>query len=358
MLQSRTWVNPTLTNEVNMNISQQETRHADKTDIILAVLYAVVILAGMFGNSIVIVVVWKTRSMHTATNYLLVNLAASDILVLLWCPRTYSFAIAGSIPNGKLGDYLCRFFIGDAVDTLCLGVTLFTLTVLAVERYQALVTPMSTKYTLTKRSVSYAIAATWFLSFAISIPDFVFTHVEVESGKCISPLSPEANHVKTTYIALAISMYILIPLLVVTFCYFQILRGMFITHTICAGPTSRNSEKRKLAILIIAVTVAFYLFFIPFAMFMLNVAFAKHYAAGHRVSEAKVTVLKILTFLIVTNSSLNPVLYAFQSENYRRGFRNLFCRRNIVAPLTNGSTSVAPVELGRIPRITVVKTCP
>lgn len=318
-----------------MNVSLEATDQVNTSDIVFTVLYAVVILFGIFGNSLVIAVVWKTRAMHTTTNYLLVNLAASDILVLLWCPSTYNFAVVGSVPTGNLGDYLCRFFIGDPVDTLCLGVTLFTLTVLAVERYQALVKPMATKYTLTKNSVSYAIAFIWILSVAISVPDFVYTHVDATTGKCISPLSAEANGFKGTYVAVAISFYILLPLLVITFCYCQILRGMFITHTICAGPANGNSEKRKLAILIIAVTVVFYVLFLPFGVFMLHVAYAKH-ADGHKQSEVELTMVKVLNFLIVANSSLNPMLYAFQSENYRTGFRNLFCPSNSVAPLENG----------------------
>lgn len=314
-----------------MDTSQRDVQRVDRSDIALAVFYGIVILTGIFGNSLVIVVVWKTRVMHTATNYLLVNLAASDILVLLWCPNTYDFAVAGALPEGQLGDYLCRFFIGDPMDTLCLGVTLFTLTVLAVERYQALVTPMRTKYTLTKKSVVYAIAATWIISLLISLPDFVFTHVDRKTGKCVSPLGPEVDvpSGKATYVIAGISLYILLPSLVVTFCYFQILRGMFITQNICAGPANGNLEKRKLAILIIAVTVAFYILFFPFAIFMLHVALEKHFGStAHVENETEVTVLRILKFFIVANSSLNPVLYAFQSENYRKGFRSLFCRNN------------------------------
>lgn len=321
-----------------MDDSRRETQRTDRSDtsdIALAVFYAVVILTGIFGNSLVIAVVWKTKAMHTTTNYLLVNLAASDILVLLWCPSTYNFAVVGSFPEGQLGDYLCRFFTGDPMDTLCLGVTLFTLTVLAVERYQGLVTPMTARYTLTKKTVIYAIVATWIISLLISIPDFIFTHVDRTTGKCVSPLGPEmdARSGKATYIVIAISLYIFLPLVIITFCYFQILRGMFITRTICAGPANGNSEKRKLAILIIAVTVAFYILFLPFAIFMLHVALTKHFPTDHGESETELTVLKVLTFLIVANSSLNPVLYAFQSENYRKAFRSLFCSDNSVVEI-------------------------
>ena len=322
----------------NMDDSQRDAQRSDRSDtgdIALAVVYAVVILTGIFGNSLVIAVVWKTKTMHTTTNYLLVNLAASDILVLLWCPSTYNFAVVDSFPEGQLGDYLCRFFTGDPMDTLCLGVTIFTLTVLAVERYQALVTPMTAKYTLTKKSVVYAIAATWMISMLISIPDFIFTHVDRTTGKCVSPLGPEmdVHSGKATYVIIAISLYIFVPLVIISFCYFQILRGMFITRTICAGPANGNSEKKKLAILIIAVTVVFYILFLPFAIFALHVALTKQFTTNNGENQTELIVLKVLTFLIVANSSLNPVLYAFQSENYRKAFRNLFCSDNSVVEI-------------------------
>ena len=319
-----------------MEDSRQDFQRISRYDIVLAVLYGVVIIAGIFCNSLVIAVVWKTRTMHTATNYLLVNLASSDILVLLWCPRTYDFVVTGSLPKGITGDYLCRFFIADPMDILCLGVTLFTLTVLAVERYQALVTPLSTKYKLNKKSVMYAIATTWIASLLISIPDFIFTHVDGNRGKCVSPLGPEVDAGSDkTYVVIAVSLYIFIPFLVITYCYCQILRGMFITQTICAGPANVNSEKRKLAVLIIAVTVVFYILFLPFAICMLHVAFTNRLAKEYTENESNVEVLKVLSFLIVANSSLNPVLYAFQSENYRKGFRGLFCPKNSVGQMQN-----------------------
>ena len=138
---------------------------------------------------------------------------------------------------------------------------------------------------------------------------------------------------KATYVIIAISLYISVPLMIITFCYFQILRGMFITRTNCAGPANGNAEKKKLAILIIAVTVVFYILFLPFAIFMLDVALTQHFTTDDEENQTELTVLKVLTFLIVANSSLNPVLYAFQSENYRKAFRGLFCSDNSVVQI-------------------------
>ena len=55
-------------------------------DIAFATLYSFIVFFGIVGNGIVIAIVRKTPSMHTTTNYLLVNLAVADLLSLIFCP--------------------------------------------------------------------------------------------------------------------------------------------------------------------------------------------------------------------------------------------------------------------------------
>ena len=94
--------------------------------------------------------------------------------------------------------------------------------------------------------------------------------------------------------------------------------------------TNGNSEKRKLAVLIIAVTLAFYLSFLPYSAFILHRAFKERFKTGHLEPVAESTVLSVMKFLTVASCTLNPVLYSWQSEHYRKGFKRLFCRQNVV----------------------------
>ena len=47
---------------------------------------SVIFFVGLIGNLMVILVVWRTRSMRTPTNCYLVSLAAADILLLVSAP--------------------------------------------------------------------------------------------------------------------------------------------------------------------------------------------------------------------------------------------------------------------------------
>lgn len=51
--------------------------------ILVTVCYAVIFIAGILGNLITCLVIYRNKSMHTATNFYLANLAISDLTLLL-----------------------------------------------------------------------------------------------------------------------------------------------------------------------------------------------------------------------------------------------------------------------------------
>jgi hypothetical protein len=62
-----------------------ENLYRDPLSIILpiSVIYIIIFIAGILGNAITCVVIATNKTMHTATNYYLFNLAVSDSLILL-----------------------------------------------------------------------------------------------------------------------------------------------------------------------------------------------------------------------------------------------------------------------------------
>ena len=82
------------------------------------------LVVGFIGNVLVIRIVYKTGDMHTPTNYLLANMAVSDVItILLWPFYFFEFT-----------KFICKFF---ALIEICIVVSCITLTVLTVERYHA-----------------------------------------------------------------------------------------------------------------------------------------------------------------------------------------------------------------------------
>jgi hypothetical protein len=70
-------------------------------------LYGIIIILSLVGNTLVVVTVWTNRSMRTATYFLIVNLAVSDLMVT--CSCTWVQLVASVSGNWLLGAFFCKF---------------------------------------------------------------------------------------------------------------------------------------------------------------------------------------------------------------------------------------------------------
>lgn len=85
-----TMISPILANP-NINITEmlhqsgKEFSHEEPLFVLIlvSVCYAVIFIAGILGNLITCLVIYRNKSMHTATNFYLFNLAISDLTLLL-----------------------------------------------------------------------------------------------------------------------------------------------------------------------------------------------------------------------------------------------------------------------------------
>ena len=309
------------------------TKYSIETvDVVFAVLYGFVVFIGLIGNCLVVIVVCRTRSMRTTTNFLLVNLAVSDVITLLWCPRTYSFAFYPIHPTGILGDYVCKIFTGNAIISVAIASSVLTLTILATERYLALMKPMQSGLRLTLERVKFVIGIVWLVAILISLPDFSQNKYSERYGRCVCPFSLQIASSLKEHVICTVILLGFLPFLILAYCYFQIIRGLFLKNTVCSRAPSGSSDhqtKKRLAKLLISVTAAFYVCYLPYGVFFLYIAI--HDRSKLVADEKTLSVLlRLFEFLVTSSSCLNPILYAFRSSNYREGFKQIFAKRNAV----------------------------
>lgn len=70
-------------------------------------LYASIIIASVIGNTLVILVVIRNKRLQTTTNYYIVNLAISDMLITIFCSWVH---LVDDLTEGwVLGAFLCKF---------------------------------------------------------------------------------------------------------------------------------------------------------------------------------------------------------------------------------------------------------
>ena len=297
-------------------------------EIVRTVTFWIIIVVGILGNSLVIAVVKMFRSMRTTTNYLLVNVAVADITTLVF---TTILLILNATKNSSfssrsLASFLCKFIYTNTVAIVTLLVTALTLTLLAFERYNAMVKPLVVSLRLTADKIAYVIAGIWLVAIALVAPLFGTFDYYPKRGGCSHG---KANYEMMIYIDCLIGILTLVPFSLIAFCYTQIVYGLYFKKTVCGSKSERRHmreeirEKRRLVTLLILLTVVFFLSFIPYGILLIL-----------KVSKVKHTQLKSLQYasqyLTLLNCSINPLIYAFQSSSYRRAFKliikKMFCR--------------------------------
>ncbi|XP_078384213.1 tachykinin-like peptides receptor 86C [Oculina patagonica] len=317
-------------NNTSLDLSQTEESSLTAQDIVFAVLYSAIVVPGVVGNGVIITIVRKTPSMHTATNYLLMNLAVADLLTLLLCPGLYDFALTKVRLQGLTGDLVCKLFAGNAVVPITINVAVVTVCTIAVERYLALVKPFR-NIRLTKESVRYVIAVLWLLALLSCIPDIQANTYDIASSKypCKRPWSLDEYFLHKPFIIFTCVGFGVISSLILFICYFEIIRGLYFTRTICSESSVTEAErqaKKQLARLVIWLAVLFAACSLPFAVYFLFLVSADIKTVQDNY-ETLFVLHRVSRFLLFANSFFNPLLYAFQSSNYRDGFKSIFnCR--------------------------------
>ena len=263
------------------------------------------------------------------------NLAVADLMTMMFCPGLYDFSLNKVHLNKTLGDSICRLFVGNAVVPISINVGALTVCTMAVERYLALVKPYHNGLRLTKKQVLRVIAFLWTTAVLSCIPDFMSNTIDpnpLSTYPCKRPWSLDEFFDHKGFIIFTGVCFGIIPCTVVFFCYFKIFCGMFITNTICSnapeGTSSQTLEyrdtKKHLFKLLISLTVLFSICTLPFAIFFFYLtAINKTTIADNR--QCLFFVHRIVRFLLTANSFFNPLVYAFQSSNYRKEFKRIFC---------------------------------
>ena len=116
-------------------------KYSEAAQIGITAAFCFLVIADLIGNTLVCLVVYHNRIMRTPMNYLLVNLAASDITVAIFIAVRYIFPLLFEHPKGRAGDVVCQLFTGGAFIWVGALVSAFSLVFIALERYLAIKFP-------------------------------------------------------------------------------------------------------------------------------------------------------------------------------------------------------------------------
>ena len=299
---------------------------------IKAVCYSVAMLISLLGNSAVIVIVAKYRRMRTTTNYLIANMAFSDLMMSAFAiPRQLTEIFIGPrrwLVKGTAGEVLCKFvyFLQD-VST---AVSIQSIVVITVDRYAALVTPYKDPI-ITSRRRRLVIPLIWLISMGLNGNYFYTVRFAPNNNTthCTFSWEPAFHNLQAQRIYFVFISVILIavPLTAITVLYSLIFRSIIrqktFPPTVPSLRMQRRKEDAKVIKKILAIIILFVICILPTDILGLLYLFAWHRNTPCEIGHVSFA----FKFLFYSNASLNPCIYFLLNEKYRQHLRNVIkCR--------------------------------
>lgn len=128
------------------------------------------------GNTLVIFVVLLNPQMRSTTNMLIINLAIADLLFVIFCvPFTAIDYVSDTWPLGNIWCKIIQYLI--IVTALA---SIYTLVLMSLDRFLAVVYPISSRSLRNERNAFTAITILWLIILSASIP-VIFAHGVVVS---------------------------------------------------------------------------------------------------------------------------------------------------------------------------------
>ncbi|CAG9804066.1 unnamed protein product [Chironomus riparius] len=280
------------------------------------ILFGIIFIAGLIGNGLVVLVVAANPLMRSTTNILIINLAAADLFFVIFCiPFTATDYILNSWP---FGDFLCSF-VQYMIAVTC-HASVYTLVFMSVDRYIAIVHPISGISIRTEKNATLAIGVAWLFICSSCIPVGLshglvtygeeYEYVEI---KCI--FLTQYNH-SVFQISFFLSSYV-VPLTLISVLYVCMLASLWKGTGTRISAESRRGKKRVTR-MIVAVVLAFAICWLPIHIILV----LKSLDAYHQTTM--LVAFQIISHVLAyTNSCINPILYCFLSENFRKAFRKV-----------------------------------
>ena len=288
--------------------------------------YCLFLAVSLVGNSLIGIIVYKTRTLRRPINYFIVNMAMSDLLfpIFFFPWRLTALYVNSWLISGPLGQALCKLvpFLAD----MSSAVSIQSLVLIAVDRFGAVVFPLRSPL-ISSKLCPFFIAATWIVAMAVFSPYlFVRKLVEKPGGLACESRWNEAFGESSSRADYSLALHVVffyVPIAFLTLLY-SIIVIKLKTQKI-PGEQSNNAEQqrakrsRKVLKLAIAIVVGFVLCWVPYSIISLLFLFE---CDGGLPSDI-LLYLSITYFMAGSNCAINPCICFMFSSSYRQGLKRL-----------------------------------
>ncbi|XP_072221804.1 B2 bradykinin receptor-like [Leuresthes tenuis] len=319
-------------NNTNNNACIMETW----TYTVIPVYILFIAVMGIILNVFVLMVFILHKKPCTVAEIYLSNLAAADLL-LVSCLPFWAVNISNKF-NWPFGEFMCKAVnVGILMNFYC---SIYFLVLVSIDRYLALVYPLSQERMRRPRYAKVACFLVWVFNFLLTTPALIFRKVKYfpafNSTFCYLDF-PDSN-INLLFELMIFIFGFVIPVSIISFCTIKIIKAL--GNRLIEGVNVENTDN-KATTLVLAVLLAFLICWVPFQMTKIPdlLKQAKILTECHslKILEGCKQIFKYLGFL---NSVLNPILYVIVGKNFQKKAHEVFkqCKQKPTHTLTSTRT--------------------
>ena len=286
---------------------------------------SVISIAALIGNVLVVITFIKTPSLRISTNYYIVNMAVSDLLVLLVNWPLYStegMLTPKVFISGTSASSACK--LGMYLRAVSQSVSVLSLVLISLDRFVAIVFPLKIIVMKMKIRVLF-LSLTWLVPFPYGLPQVIFTDITKvgEQTFCRFMMS---DGPRTVFNGVGFILFYFFPFITIIILYSAILRSLKKRpkpEELSQGQkdVKRHQQNQKIVKILISIVVAFFICWTPLCVYL----FLKKLHPSLFIKD-RCLLLVGLTFYVFPSLStaVNPFILFVLSTNYKRALKNLW----------------------------------
>jgi len=291
--------------------------------VVVPLLFGMIVVVGLFGNALVVLVVAVNQQMRSTTNLLIINLAIADLLFIVFCvPFTATDYVLPFWPFGEIWCKIVQYLI-----VVTAYASVYTLVLMSLDRFLAVVHPITSMSIRTERNAIIAIAVTWVVILTSSVPVYLshgevtYTYSSAEHTACVfldADFRPGGYNKPVFQIIFFATSYVT-PLALICGLYLWLLLRLW-RGAAPGGHVSAESRrgKKRVTRMVIVVVAIFAVCWFPIQLILVLKS-----VDLYEITNTSVMVQIVSHVLAYMNSCVNPILYAFLSDHFRKAFRKV-----------------------------------
>ena len=287
-------------------------------DIVSRTIYSILTLTNVVANSLVILVIIRSRSKKAPLNYLVLNLGVADLIVGVFGGLSEMLAPTITYPPGLTGEVLCRLFRGGYLAWAACFASVYSRVFIAFDRYYAIMKPFSIRRRVTIKKLKIFIPACWIIGAILSFPSFLV--MDFNKNREHFCRFKQQTPMKKVFFTYWFVFSGLVPTGILLALYGRVIRRLWFekdANSVTFQAVRRS--RKKITKTMLMLSTMYVILCLPDSVWhILEVSFPNHVSFSSASSN-------VFRCLLLLNSTINPFIYAFQFANFRRELTKMCC---------------------------------